>query len=529
MEKAVLYVRISSEDKKYGYSLDAQEKLGYEYASRNKLSIIKKWRVTESAWKKDRIAFNQLVDYAKAHPEVKHVIFDIVDRMTRNDFDKLKIYQLLKENDKVIHFSRTCRVIDKNISTDDEFLMDIEVAAAKRQSNDTSRKAKMGMQERAAQGTFPSYAPIGYVNYTVSKINGKDIKDIKPDPERALFIKKIFEWYASGNYSTDLIANKAYEEGLRSRGTKGGDKVAKSSIHKILNNPAYYGEFDFDNKRYVGNYTPIISKELFDKVQNKLNGYNKFKQVKRSFAFAGLIKCNQCNCAVTAEIKKNKYIYYHCTGYRGNCGNDYIREEKLSDRLSPIIKAIHIEKEEVELIKNALLDSNEKEIKYINQRKGILEGQKTKLESRLEKAIEEKLDGKISEEDYNRLAPKWNLELQQIETQLKNHGNNDIDWITKGEYILELCNRAHDLYLRQTPQEQAKLLHVVLSNCKMDCSNDVSLYPTYRKPFDIFAKGLSRSNWLPGLDSNQRPNGYTLTHITVRVGLYLYRILLELR
>lgn len=95
MEKAFLYVRVSSkEQEKEGYSLDAQEKLGLDYAFRKNLEIVRIWKVSESAWHEERTAFNQLIEYAKRHNETRHIIFDITDRMTRNDFDKLKIYNL---------------------------------------------------------------------------------------------------------------------------------------------------------------------------------------------------------------------------------------------------------------------------------------------------------------------------------------------------------------------------------------------------------------------------------------------------
>jgi len=110
MKKALLYVRVSSkEQEKEGYSLDAQEKLGRDYAQKHKLDIVKEWKVSESAWdlKKVRVAFTQMVEYAKKHPEIPHIIFDITDRMTRNDFDKMKIIELVQSFNKTIHFSRS--------------------------------------------------------------------------------------------------------------------------------------------------------------------------------------------------------------------------------------------------------------------------------------------------------------------------------------------------------------------------------------------------------------------------------------
>jgi len=73
------------------------------------------------------------------------------------------------------------------------------------------------------------------------------------------------------------------------------------------------------------------------------------------------------------------------------------------------------------------------------------------------------------------------------------------DGVQNGLRILELANKAYFLYLRQPPAEKAKLLRIVLSNCKVDALN---VYPTYRKPFDLIFNRVITKEWLPGLDSN---------------------------
>src|SRR3990167_9247042 len=108
MNKSLLYVRVSSkEQEKEGFSLDAQEKLGLDYAKRKGFEIVKVWKVSESAWREERLSFNQMVEYAKKHPQIQHIIFDVADRMTSNDFDKIKIIDLIKLHGKTIHFSRS--------------------------------------------------------------------------------------------------------------------------------------------------------------------------------------------------------------------------------------------------------------------------------------------------------------------------------------------------------------------------------------------------------------------------------------
>jgi len=119
------------------------------------LKIVKSWKVSESAWRSERAAFNLLVEYAKRHDEIKHIIFDVTDRMTRNDFDKLKIYTLIKEYEKTIHLARSNKVLDKNSGSEAEFMLDIEVAVAKKQSNDISKKRRWECSKRLSKGYIP--------------------------------------------------------------------------------------------------------------------------------------------------------------------------------------------------------------------------------------------------------------------------------------------------------------------------------------------------------------------------------------
>ncbi len=94
MNKSLLYVRVSSkEQEKEGFSLDAQEKLGLDYAKRKGFEIVKTWKVSESAWREERISFSQMVEYAKKHSEIQHIIFDVTDRMAAMILKKSKLFR----------------------------------------------------------------------------------------------------------------------------------------------------------------------------------------------------------------------------------------------------------------------------------------------------------------------------------------------------------------------------------------------------------------------------------------------------
>ncbi|GAX60916.1 site-specific recombinase, DNA invertase Pin homolog [Candidatus Scalindua japonica] len=490
MESSLLYVRVSSLEQQDGYSLDAQQKLGYEYAQRKNLRISKMWKVSESAWREERMAFNQLIDFAKKHPEIRHIIFDVTDRMTRNDIDKLKVYDLIKSYDKTIHFSRSNKRFNKDSGSDDEFMFDIEVAVAKKMSNDISKKTKMGMLEKAGQGLFPSVAPIGYKNNRATRL-------IEIDEDKASYIKTAFSLMASGSYSLRMLEHQLYDDGLRN---KHGNRVGKSSIHQTLKNPIYYGAFRWDGKMYQGSHTPIVTKQLFDKVQSVLSSSFHPSAHKLPFYFNNLMKCGICDCKVIGEVKKNKYKYYHCTFSKGRHKDvAYIREEKLAEMFVEPIQRITLNNDIVEWLKEGLRERSKNNLKLQENRYNSLLSQHDKTNKRLSRLYDAKFDGELDEGVFKAKEEEYKSQLIEIKSQIDNVQSINPNFYESGNKTLELFNKLYFQYVRANYEEKATILKFVASNYVL---NDVSLYAVYRKPFDIIAEGVSCPTWLPGEDSN---------------------------
>ncbi len=136
-------------------------------------------------------------------------------------------------------------------------------------------------------------APIGYKNVVGS--NGK--KTIEPDPDTAHMVAKLFEWYATGNYSLLDLTKMAHDAGLVHPRSK--KPLVKANVHQILRRRVYSGDFDWMEKQYRGVYTPLVSKELWQKVQDMLDGksQNRQRRAKHDFAFSRLITCGHCGCS----------------------------------------------------------------------------------------------------------------------------------------------------------------------------------------------------------------------------------------
>jgi hypothetical protein len=155
------------------------------------------------------------------------------------------------------------------------------------------------MREKAEQGIPPYKVALGYRN-----IGGTDgRRTIELDPVIAPISRLMFEDYATGKYSLADLAEMAKREGLfLGRET---ERVT-ATIHWILTNPSYYGEFRYRGKLYSGNYPPLVSRELWEKVQIglKKRGIRKPRRVTHHFAFSNLIRCGHCGCSLVGELKK---------------------------------------------------------------------------------------------------------------------------------------------------------------------------------------------------------------------------------
>jgi hypothetical protein len=242
---------------------------------------------------------------------------------------------------------------------------------------------------------------------------------------------------------------------------------------------------------------------LWERTQEAFRKTNHPKHTKRDFAFIGMLTCAFCGCAITAEIKKGKYIYYHCTGNHGPCPKPAIRQETLAEKLGDVIKGIAIDEGLLDWLIQALRESHRDEKAYHDGMIACLQAQYDKLQHRIDQAYTDKLDGKIPEELFLRKMNEWREEQSKILSQIRAHQTANHNYLEEGIRILELANKAYSLYLRQPTHEKARLLKIVQSNCLWD---GVSPCPEYRKPFDILAEGLSSANWLADVRQSNGPH-----------------------
>ena len=239
-------------------------------------------------------------------------------------------------------------------------------------------------------------------------------------------------------------------------------------------------------KLYKGVYTPIITRELWDRVQRVLRqrGIRKPRKVTHDFAFNNLIRCGHCDCALVGEIKKGRYTYYRCTHYKGKCPDPYVREEVLEEKFTDILRGLHFDEEILGWVKEALRESHGEEKEFHREAIERLQAEYNRLQRRIETAYEDKLDGRITTEFYDQKVGEWRTEQARIREATADHEAANQSYLDEGVALLELASRAADLFEKQPASEKRRLLDFVLSNCTW--ANGV-LTPEFRQPFDMIA------------------------------------------
>lgn len=340
-----LYARKSSEsEERQSLSIDSQIKEMQKLAEREGLSIKEVRRESRSAKSRgDRPIFNELINDVR-FGKFGGILTWATDRLSRNAGDLGALVDLMDAG-KLLDI-RTYNQRFTN-SPNEKFLLMILGSQAKLENDNRSVNVKRGIRSRVQAGLWPGPAPIGYLNQ-----NRTDKKcEVIIDTSRAPTIKQMFEKVANNRMSTRNIYQWLKDIGFRSHH---GKVFAHSSVQRTLNNPFYYGRFEHPKKSgkwHTGKHEPIITKALFQKVQDRLHRIQTKRSVKE-FSFVRLFTCGLCGSGIVAEDKVKKlsdgtmahYIYYGCSRGRDRfCKNSYIREEELIKELVGIIDTAEID------------------------------------------------------------------------------------------------------------------------------------------------------------------------------------------
>ncbi len=351
------------------------------------------------------------------------------DRLARNSVDGGKIIYLL-DTGKIAELKFPTFWCDT--TPQGKFMLSIAFSQSKYYVDNLSENIKRGKRNKVKDGIWPQMSPLGYINE-----GGKIVVDENIAP----LIKKTFEAYATGNFTLRQLRDKFNELGLK---RKSGKELAVSNYQKLLKNPIYTGLMLYNGEIFEGKHEPIISKKLFDSVQEVMMRKSKpHSKGLKPFLYRGFFRCGECGCFITTETQKG-HNYLRCTKRKNPCSQKYTREEIITSEIQKEIKKVSLPDDWAKW----MLAENEKD-KLVEAQSSTLFADSTKaeislLDSKIEKLMNAYLENALSLEEYRDAKSALVNQKQLLKEKLsafEQKANNRFELTEKFlKYNIELAN-----------------------------------------------------------------------------------------
>lgn len=485
--KVVLVARVSTKRQEdEGLSLDNQIETLESYAKEHDMEIVKEFVFQESAGHKIRKKFDEMVEYTKEHEEITAILAYRVDRTTRNFRDAVMLDNLRSEHEMELHFVYNRLVLKPDTKGRDIQDWDLQVFLAKQYLNRLQEDGANTWLCKIRNGEWATKAPCGYLNV---QRDGKAW--IELDPERAPLIKKAFELYASGKWSFKALAKYLAKKGLTTNTPQQRPMYTSYLEMQIIKNSFYYGEMPFKEKRYPHNYDCIIPKWLFYKCEQVAKSWNKkpFKYGAKSFTFKGLLQCNKCERGLSTYTKKsNNYVRCH------HCKAVHCKEEKLVAQIGTMFTSLKIPDEVLQDLTVKLQATHKDEQNFYEHNVRRIQSDIKRNQNRKKVLYEDRLDGRITHDEYDSMVVDLKRREADLVDESQSHNKADETFLITSSYLLELANRAGDLFTKSQAQQQNELLRFVLATASI---NGEELVYKLKNPFAGLVLCNQSKNWLP--------------------------------
>src|SRR3989344_1775628 len=468
-QKFFLYARKSTDvEDKQVRSIEDQITELRAYAKTEGLNIVEEFIEKQSAKIPGRPIFSEMTKRIE-QGDANGILAWHPDRLARNSVDGgLLIFLLDSEKLAGLKFPTFwCENTSQG-----KFMLNIAFGQSKYYVDSLAENTKRGLRQKVRRGEYPSLAPIGY-------LNDSRTKTVVVNKKRASLIRKAFELYAQNNSRLENISNFLAQHGIVSRG---GKRFHRDRISFILSNPFYYGHFRYAGEIHEGNHQPVVSKKIFDKVQEilKQRGRPHHKTKNEPQAFCGLLKCGTCGMGITGEykVKRQKngnehyYIYYHCT--RKNklvkCKEPCIRQESLDKQISSLLQKFSLREDWgtdlLKMLEKDKTESAQSSAVFIQEKRNKVVEIQTKLQRLLDGYLEQDIDREIyREEKAKLLSDKKSLEEQTTNFEQKRTGWIEpmSEWIKEASSLPKIA-RESNLFAKKVAAKEIFGSNLVLAN-----------------------------------------------------------------
>ena len=481
MIKYFIYCRKSSEDEeRQVLSIEAQLAELREFAKQNELFIVREYTESKTAKEPGREIFNQMLsEIEKGNAE--GILAWNPDRLARNSVDGGRVIYLV-DTEKIRSLKFPTFWFEA--TPQGKFMLSVAFGQAKYYTDNLRENILRGIRQKIRRGELSAKAPLGY-------FNEPRLRTIEPDKKTFNKVKEILRAFAAGNYTLTAIQGKMFSLGLVG---KDGKPLHLSTIQKILTNPFYYGHFRYRGEIHQGSHKPMISKKLFDQIQEALiaNGKPRKKRGPKNFQFLNFAVCGECGYSITAErhIKKSRlrFVYYRCTkkSKTQKCSQSrFLREEKLAEQVKVKCQKVSLPDVWREKYLTKLKEWGQENRQSSNLFAQNLKTELSVIKTKIDRLMDGYLEGSFELVEFQEKKNKLMAEKKDIEEKLSDFERKGNHWLElTRNWILE-ANQAKNLTLSENFSEMKNFLKTIGSNRRLAAGK---LAIDFKNPWNYLAE-----------------------------------------
>ena len=403
--KAVIYARYSSDNQREE-SIEGQVRECIAFAERKGYTVIHTYidRALSGTRADNRPEFQQMISDSTLR-EFQYVIVWKIDRFSRDKFDSVKYKYALKSSG--VSVISATEPIDG--SPEGQMMESVFEGISVYYIKDLAQKTSRGMTENAIKGKFNGGTLT--FGYTIDENHHFQL-----DPVNAPIVLDVFTRYSEGETIRSIL------DDINSKMSNNGRKFTYHFLNWMLNNRRYLGEYKFQDTINNEAIPPIVSQELFDKCQHRLN-VNKhkagsFKNNKEKYLLTGKIFCGNCGATISGISGTGKcksiYRYYKCMNVKKHkCRKKPVQKELIENIVLNAAMDIFKDKALIRKISKACFDLQSKESPMLPALKRRLRENQKEIKN-LMNAIKAGIVLKTTKSELEKLE----AEQEQLETNI---------------------------------------------------------------------------------------------------------------
>ena len=480
--RAVIYLRVSSKGQvntdydPEGISIPAQRVSCEKKADQLGLTIIHEYiepgrSATEMT---KRIAFQEMLARVRREKDIDYIIVYKLSRFARNrNDDAIVMADLTKRGVGLI--SATESIDETPVG---QLMHGILAAFNEYRSREDGADIAYKMGQKAKNGGTLGRAPIGYLN-TIERFEGREVRSVSIDEERAPFVKLAFELYASGDHTLDDIASELTDRGLITRGNvrRAPGPVSINKVAQMLRDRYYLGKVAFKGEEYDGRHPALIDQELFDRVQSllKTRAISGERRRVHSHYLKGTLYCGRCRLEDNA-VKRlilqravgrqgNEYFYFFCIGAQDHsCDAPYSNVDRVEEAIEDHYKTIRFTPAFIAAMRSGMesaLSDTEAAQRLLRKQ---LEDQLLNLDTKEENLLDLASDGTLPQGKIRARLADIGRQSEKLRTELTTVADDLSEGAEFLQANLRLLEDPHALYMGASDEIRRKLNQAIFKH-----------------------------------------------------------------